>query len=89
VRPEHITVTEGDHLWQGTVGVVEHLGSESFLHVTLDDGTGLTVKASGDTPLKYGDKVKLTVSEDKVFYFDDYGLNISDSVSNLSPVLFG
>jgi len=88
VRPEHITVADGDFIWKGKIGVVEHLGSESFLHVTLHDGTGLTVKASGDTPLKYGDTVKLTVNDDKVFYFDDSGLNISDSVSNLHQVFF-
>ena len=36
VRPEHIRIstTEGD--WKGTVGVAEHLGSDTFLHVHAD-----------------------------------------------------
>src|SRR6056297_3524574 len=32
IRPEHIDVSE-DGPWQGTVGVAEHLGSDTFLHV--------------------------------------------------------
>lgn len=89
VRPEHITVAEGEGIWEGKIGVVEHLGSESFLHVTLNDGNGLTVKASGDTPLKYGDTVKLTVNDDKVFFFDEAGLNVSSAVSSLNQILVG
>ena len=36
VRPEHIDIstTAGD--WKGTVGVAEHLGSDTFLHVHAD-----------------------------------------------------
>ena len=86
-RPEHIMVTEDSGLWQGKVGVVEHLGSESFLHITLADGTSLTVKVDGDTAIKYGDVVNLNVAEDKLFYFDAAGLNISDSVSSIAQVL--
>ena len=34
VRPEHISV--GDGPWEGVVGLSEHLGSDSFLKVTVD-----------------------------------------------------
>lgn len=82
IRPEHIEITEEKGLWEGTVGVVEHLGSESFLHVNLTDGTNITVKASGDCMLQYGDKVQLTASADKLFYFDQAGQNISEQVNS-------
>lgn len=82
IRPEHIEITEEKGLWEGTVGVVEHLGSESFLHVNLTDGTNITVKASGDCMLQYGNKVQLTASADKLFYFDQAGQNISEQVNS-------
>lgn len=82
IRPEHIEITEEKGLWEGTVGVVEHLGSESFLHVNLTDGTNITVKASGDCMLQYGDTVQLTASADKLFYFDQAGQNISEQVNS-------
>ena len=87
VRPEHIKIGPENKLWQGNVGVVEHLGSESFLHITLRDGTPLTVKTAGDTTLEYGDKVDLGVSENNVFYFDQSGANISQSVSSIKELV--
>lgn len=87
IRPEHI-VLGGEHkLWHGKVGVVEHLGSESFLHVTLDDGTPLTVKTSGDTKLEYGDEVELGATENNLFYFDQSGANISNAVSSINEIV--
>lgn len=35
VRPEHFIISQDTGTWSGKVGVIEHLGSESFLHVTL------------------------------------------------------
>ena len=82
IRPEHIEITEEKGLWEGSVGVVEHLGSESFLHVSLTDGTNITVKASGDCTLQYGDTVQLTAPADKLFYFDQAGQNVSEQVNS-------
>ena len=33
VRPEHIDIDLSDGTWKGTVGVAEHLGSDTFVHV--------------------------------------------------------
>lgn len=86
VRPEHLTVVKDAGRWRGKVGVVEHLGSESFLHVNLNDGTALTVKASGDCDIQYGDEISLTASDDKMFYFDSAGMNISKEVPEFNQV---
>ena len=41
VRPEHINVSRQAGEWAGTVGVAEHLGSDTFLHVSLErSGSG-------------------------------------------------
>jgi len=48
IRPEHLTVSKTEGMWEGRVGVAEHLGSDTFIHV---HDTGLmdmmTVHAQG------------------------------------------
>ncbi|PJI92871.1 sorbitol ABC transporter ATP-binding protein /mannitol ABC transporter ATP-binding protein [Yoonia maricola] len=78
VRPEHIDVVESDGQWQGTVGVAEHLGSDTFFHI---NNTGLaetlTVRAIGDVNLKHGDTIHLTPRTDEMHRFDPDGLRIA------------
>ena len=77
VRPEHIDVVDGKGEWNGTVGVAEHLGSDTFFHI---HNTGLaetlTVRAIGDVSLKHGDKIGLIPRKDEVHRFDPAGLRI-------------
>ena len=77
VRPEHIAASATDGAWKGVVGVSEHLGSDTFLHV---HGTGLadtiTVRVGGEFDLHHGDTVYLTPEEDKIHRFDAKGLRI-------------
>jgi multiple sugar transport system ATP-binding protein len=79
VRPEHFIISQDTGMWSGKVGVIEHLGSESFLHVTLTNGSTVTVKADGDCSLQYGDSVFLTAQENKVHRFDKNGVTIKAS----------
>ncbi len=77
VRPEHINVADGDGAWTGTVGVVEHLGSDTFFRV---HGTGLaetvTVRSQGEITLKYGDPVSLVPTEERIHKFDEQGMRL-------------
>ena len=77
IRPEHLEVSTTEGLWQGTVGVAEHLGSDTFIHV---HETGLadlvTVRISGDIALKHGDKVFLTPQMEQMHKFDAQGLRL-------------
>ena len=77
VRPEHIDVVESNGQWQGTVGVAEHLGSDTFFHI---HNTGLTdtitVRAIGDVNLRHGDTIHLNPRMDEVHKFDAQGLRI-------------
>ena len=68
VRPEHVDIVEGGP-WQGTVGLTEHLGSDTFLKVTLDTGEVLTVRASGEVDLHHGDRVALAPQAVKIHRF--------------------
>ena len=36
IRPEHIAISPMQATWKGTVGVPEHLGSDTFFHVTVE-----------------------------------------------------
>jgi len=78
VRPEHISVSQDSGAWKGTVGVSEHLGSDTFFHVTIDGfGEPLTVRAGGDVDLHYGDTIYLTPDPALIHKFDKQGLRIA------------
>ncbi len=78
IRPEHIDVVESGGLWQGTVGVAEHLGSDTFFHI---HNTGLaemiTVRAIGDISLTHGDTIHLNPRMDELHRFSADGLRIA------------
>ena len=80
VRPEHIGVSTkpSEGAWKGTVGVAEHLGSDTFIYIHGVEGCDpLTVRASGDVVVKHGDTVYLTPEGKLIHKFDDKGLRIS------------
>ncbi len=72
VRPEHIDVGPGG-IWQGTVGLSEHLGSDTFLKVNVEGVGDLTVRTSGEMTLHHGDKVSLSPQSGKLYRFDATG----------------
>ncbi|MGV6848798.1 MAG: ABC transporter ATP-binding protein [Marinibacterium sp.] len=79
IRPEHIDVADGDGdgAWIGTVGVSEHLGSDTFLHVHCDlSDDPVTVRVAGEVKLDYGARVSLTPQQDHLHRFDADGLRI-------------
>jgi multiple sugar transport system ATP-binding protein len=78
IRPEHISVSTTEGAWKGRVGVAEHLGSDTFLHVH-DTGLGemLTVRAEGEIPARHGDTIWLTPDLDKMHRFGTDGLRIA------------
>ena len=77
-RPEHITVSSESGTWAGTVGVSEHLGSDTFFHVTVEGlSEAITVRAGGEVDFHYGDKIFLTPDPAQIHKFDASGLRIS------------
>ncbi|RRI04458.1 ABC transporter ATP-binding protein [Mesorhizobium tamadayense] len=69
IRPEHINIstTAGD--WKATVGVAEHLGSDTFLHVQTDGIGTINVRADGEVAVKHGDTIYLTPDKTKLHRF--------------------
>ncbi len=76
VRPEHMTVSTTDGAWKGTVGVAEHLGSDTFCHVHTDTAGTLTLRTAGDAMLKHGDTIYLTPDDRRIHKFNNEGLAV-------------
>jgi multiple sugar transport system ATP-binding protein len=75
VRPEHIAVSTRavDGAWTGTVGVAEHLGADTFVHVNAGPLGTINVRAPGEVPVSHGDTVYLTPDPSKIHRFDADG----------------
>ncbi|ETW93977.1 MAG: hypothetical protein ETSY1_36845, partial [Candidatus Entotheonella factor] len=73
VRPEHFELSTTSGAWSGTVGVAEHLGSDTFLYVHVDGIGAVTARTSGEFSVGHGDRVWLTPQADRVHRFGDNG----------------
>lgn len=77
IRPEHIAISSEKGSFEGIVGVSEHLGSDTFFHVTIDGiPHPITVRIGGEIGLRYGDKIYLTLTADHIHRFDQKGLRL-------------
>ena len=74
IRPEHFRLSTTEGLLPGLVGVAEHLGSDTFLHVDLDQGAHVVVRAEGEVPVHHGDRIWLTPQDGRIYRFDQRGL---------------
>ncbi|SDD94389.1 multiple sugar transport system ATP-binding protein [Paracoccus isoporae] len=74
VRPEHWRMSTTEGAFPGTVGVAEHLGSDTLLHVELDSGENVIARAEGEFPVHHGDKIWLTPQDGRVYKFREDGL---------------
>ena len=75
VRPEHLRLDPNGAI-TGKVGVAEHLGSDTFLHVKLDSGEAITVRLAGEAALSFGDRVALGPDDGRVHRFDAQAMAI-------------
>ncbi|RAZ76420.1 ABC transporter ATP-binding protein [Mesorhizobium atlanticum] len=69
IRPEHLNISTSSGDWKATVGVAEHLGSDTFLHVQADGIGTVNVRADGEVAVKHGDTVYLTPDKTKLHRF--------------------
>ncbi|MBU0584344.1 MAG: ABC transporter ATP-binding protein [Alphaproteobacteria bacterium] len=73
IRPEHLAISKTEGEWKATVGVAEHLGSDTFLHVQSDVGP-LTVRGDGEIAARHGDTIYLTPDSSKLHRFGADGM---------------
>ena len=73
IRPEHISVGEGDDTWSGQVTLVERLGHDTILYVRVPDAGILTVSLNGQHNQKVGDTVHLRPHPEFIHKFNGEG----------------
>jgi len=75
IRPEHFNVSNEQGDWKGVVGVTEHLGSDTFFRVHMDNET-LTARVNGEIDVHHGDSIYLSANPEHIYKFDNQGLSI-------------
>ena len=74
VRPEHISVSQQSGRWSGTVKVAEHVGSDTFLYVTVEAIGDVTVRVVGEVGgVAAGSTVHLTPDPARIHRFGKDG----------------
>ena len=73
IRPEHVAISDSSGEWKGTVGVAEHLGADTFVHVHTDGLGTINVRAPGEVGVEHGQSVWLTPDPGKLHRFGDDG----------------
>ena len=76
VRPEHLTITDADAIWVGSVNHIERLGSDTFIYVHTEDSGLLTVRAPAEVAFEVDDHVGLFAEDQMVYCFDESGAAI-------------
>jgi len=78
IRPEHTgAVAPGSGAIDAKVRLRETLGGDSYLYVALPDGQQMVVRADGDTPVRAGETVGLTMPGDRLHFFAADGRTIA------------
>ena len=77
IRPEHFSISTDSGDWKATVGVLEHLGSETFVHLDVEGEYSLIARVEGACALEYGDTVYLSADREKIYYFAEDGSTIA------------
>ncbi len=73
IRPEHLDISLTSGAWKATVSVSEHLGSDTFFHITTDGLGPMTVRTGGEVTASHGDTIWLTPQPDKIHRFGPDG----------------
>ena len=73
VRPEHLEVDRKSGLLSGSVQFSERLGSDTFLHVAIDEIGIVIARAVGDAVYGAGETVWLSYSPEMTHRFDEAG----------------
>ncbi|MDQ0322776.1 multiple sugar transport system ATP-binding protein [Pararhizobium capsulatum DSM 1112] len=74
IRPDKIEiVSAGEGELSGTVRLVERLGTESHVHIGLDDGRPMTAVVRGTHPVANGQAIHLRLPPQHCYLFDAEG----------------
>ena len=74
VRPEHVAPGADGAGVRGTIDVVEQLGESHLLHIDLEDGQRLVLRAAGDATEREGATARLRIDPAACHVFDREGM---------------
>ena len=83
-RPEHIRIVAAGGI-PAQVNGVEHLGAESYLHLTSASGEALTVRVNGETGIRADEQVRFALDPLSVHVFDASGQALRRTPATPSP----
>lgn len=81
IRPEHLSIgVPAPKNLPVTINLVEALGNETYLSVTLDQESTLQVRINADQLVQVGEKIWLAIAPDKIHLFNPHtGLAIKSN----------
>lgn len=71
IRPEHLQIVSENGDFSGRIELVEHLGSEAFAHIVLNNGEAIIIKADARTKIRDGEIVQLKVDVTEALLFNE------------------
>ncbi len=83
IRPEHMTILSSkkeSHL-SGIVHIVEHLGSETYVDITLSKDISVLVRAPGTKIFEPREKVGINIDKNHLHFFNKEGKSINKLAS--------
>lgn len=80
IRPEHITVVpEKEGTVVGTVGVSEHLGSDTFVYLDIEGNNSIIIRMQGDVDIHVGQRLGAYFDPEQLHLFDNNDKTITTS----------
>jgi ABC-type sugar transport system ATPase subunit len=74
IRPEHLSVAEGEGDISGEVELIERLGAETYAYVRVPgQSVDLTLRLPGETRYRSGSRITLKIDWDRTKWFDEGG----------------
>lgn len=73
IRPESLSLVDGDVAMKGSVEFIEQIGSETILHVALTGNHTVVAKVAANTTCQVADSLNLGFAKDDCLLFDESG----------------
>lgn len=76
VRPEHLDIDAGGRGWKAVVAAIEYLGSDVYLHASLEAEQRIIVRAPGSSVYKVGQPIHVAPMGDRLYRFAADGTSL-------------
>jgi multiple sugar transport system ATP-binding protein len=73
IRPQHLSIVAKGGAIKGQIELVEHLGNETVLNISMVDGATLIVTVQGDAGVKVGQSLSLVIDLEQMHLFRPEG----------------